>query len=116
MSLPLEDQDWWTLLRAIQDGQCVLLLGPGVAMDSDDPAGDPLPVRLAHQLPVKLRQAGKGDQVIAPSDLAHVAQTYEREMPLKRDAVEVAGAEFYRPYHARTTAVHEHLAALPFSL
>jgi hypothetical protein len=116
MPLPLDDQDWWTLLRAIQDGQCVLLLGPGVALDPADPAGDPLPVHLAHQLTEKLRQAGKGDQVISPLDLAHVAQTYEREMPLKRDGLEFAVAAFYKPYHDRTTSVHEHLAALPFSL
>jgi TIR domain/SIR2-like domain len=116
MTLPLEDQDWWTLLRAIQDGQCVLLLGSGVAIDPADPAGDLLAVRLAQRLTLKLRQVGKGDQVIDPADLAHVAQTYEREMPLKRDDLEFAVAEFYSPYNDQTTSVHEHLAALPFGL
>jgi hypothetical protein len=37
-------------------------------------------------------------------------------MPLKRDGLEFAVAEFYRPFHEGTTPVHEHLAALPFSL
>ena len=113
MPLSLGEQDWWTLERAIKDGHCILLTGPGVAID---PAGQPLPLRLAQQLTDELRQAGKGDQVITPSDLAHVAQTYQREMPFRRDGLEFAATEFYRPYHDYTTTIHEHLAALPFSL
>jgi hypothetical protein len=116
MSLPLEDQDWWTLLRAIDDGQCILLLGPGVAIDPVNLTGDSLSVRLAQQLMAKLQQAGKGDQVITPSDLAHVAQTFEREMPGRRDDLEFAVSEFYKPYRNQTTPLHEHLATLPFSL
>jgi hypothetical protein len=113
MPASLGEQAWWTLEKAIQDGQCILFLGPGVAIDS---AGDPLPIRLAQKFAAELRQAGKGDQVITPSDLAHVAQAYEREMPFKRDGLEFATTEFYRPYHDYTTPIHEHLAALPFSL
>jgi hypothetical protein len=65
--------------------------------DPADHTGDPLPSRLAHQLTEKLRQAGKGDQVITPSDFARVAQTYELEMPPKRDGLEFTIAECYRP-------------------
>jgi hypothetical protein len=114
--ISLEDQDWWTLLRSIREGQCILLLGPGVAVDPADPAGDPLPVRLAHKLTEKLKQVGKGDQLIAPSDLAHVAQTYQREMSSKRPGLEYVATEFYKPYRDKTTALHQDLAALPFSL
>jgi hypothetical protein len=87
-----------------------------VAIEPTDPDGIPLGVRLAHQLTEKLGRAGKGDQVIVPSDLAHVAQTYEREMPQKRAGLEFAVTEFYRPYHDQTTPIHERLATLPFSL
>lgn len=116
MAISLEDQDWWTLLRSIQEGQCIPVLGPGVAVDPVDPSGHPLPVRLAHKLTEKLQQEGKGDQVIAPSDLAHVAQTYQREMPAKRAGLEYVATEFYKPYRDKTTALHQDLAALPFSL
>lgn len=113
MPVPLKPGDWWTLLRAIDDRQCVLLLGPGVAIDPANAAGDSLSVRLANQLAVELQQAG---EVIMPSDLAHVAQTYEREMESKRADLEFAVCEFYKPYRKQTTALHEHLAGLPFSL
>ncbi|HEY5706557.1 MAG TPA: toll/interleukin-1 receptor domain-containing protein [Terrimicrobiaceae bacterium] len=116
MPLSLEDQDWWTLLRSIQEGQCILFLGPGVAIDPLDPTGDPLPVRLARKLTEKLKQLGKGDQVIAPSDLAHVAQTYQREMRTRRAGLEFAATEFYKPYRDQTTPLHQDLAALPFNL
>jgi hypothetical protein len=116
MPLPLKPSDWWTLLRAIDDRQCVLLLGPGVAIDPGDPTGDSLPVRLAKELAVELQQTGKGGQVIMPSDLAHVAQTYEREMESRRADLEFAVSDFYKPYRDQTTPLHEHLAALPFNL
>jgi hypothetical protein len=116
MALSLEDEDWWTLLRSIQEGQCIPVLGPGVAVDPADPSGHPLTVRLAHKLTEKLQQEGKGDQVIAPLDLAHVAQTYQREMPAKRAGLEYVATEFYKPYLDKTTALHQDLAALPFSL
>jgi hypothetical protein len=43
----LEEQEWRLLLRSIRQGHCILLLGPGAAIDPNDPRGYPLPVRLA---------------------------------------------------------------------
>jgi|HubBroStandDraft_2_1064218.scaffolds.fasta_scaffold1979482_1 hypothetical protein len=94
--MPLSlDQDWWTLLRSIQKGQCILLLGPGVASDPADPAGDPLSVRLAHKLTEKLKQEGKGDQVIAPLYLAHVAQTYQRTIAEAHPGLPLTDSTFH---------------------
>jgi hypothetical protein len=110
----LDEEDWLVLLKAIERKQCILLLGPGAAVDPDDPKGDPLPIRLAQKLAAKLDQAAKGQSIIDRSDLAHVAQVYTREMPKKRPGLELAVEEFYAPYRERTTQVHLDLAALPF--
>lgn len=112
----LKDRDWQVLLRSIQRGHCILLLGPGAAIDPNDPQGDPLPVRLALKLAAELREENKGDELVAPSDLAHVAQIYARAMRKKRPGLELAVEDFYTPYREKTTPLHLDLAALPFAL
>jgi hypothetical protein len=67
MSL-LEERDWRLLLRSIREGQCILLLRPGAAVDPSDPQGDPLPARLALKLTEELRRAGKGGEIVTASD------------------------------------------------
>jgi hypothetical protein len=114
--LPLEETDWRVLLKSIRQRKCILLLGPGVAIDPANPQGDPLPIQLAQRLAGELRDAGKGDQLLAAGDLAHVAQTYEREMRKRRAGLELAIEDFYAPYHDQTTQLHRDLAALPFTL
>jgi len=114
--LPLEETDWRVLLKSIRQRKCILLLGPGVAVDPANPQGDPLPIQLAQRLADELRNAGKGDRLLAAGDLAHVAQTYEREMRKRRAGLELAIEDFYAPYHDQTTQLHRDLAALPFTL
>jgi hypothetical protein len=115
MSL-LEEWDWRLLLRSIREGQCILLVGPGAAIDPGDPHGVPLPARLALKLTEELRRAGKGGEIVTASDLAHVAQIYAQAMPKKRPGLELAVEDFYEPYRSQSTPLHLDLAALPFSL
>ena len=112
----LEDQDWRLLVRSIREGQCILVLGPGAAVDPSNPSGDPLPVRLAHTLAEELHQAGKGAELVITSDLSHVAQIYAHVMPRKRPGLELAVEDFYTPYRHQSTPLHRDLAALPFTL
>ena len=112
----LEDQDWRLLVRSIREGQCILVLGPGAAVDPGNPSGDPLPVRLAYTLAEELHQAGKGAELVSTSDLAHVAQIYAHVMPRKRPGLELAVEDFYTPYRHQSTPLHRDLAALPFTL
>lgn len=112
----LDQSEWTLLLHAIQRKKCIVLLGPGVAVDPDDPSGVPLNARLAQSLASALESAGKGDALLARSDLAHVAQIYERQMRGKRPGLELAAEAFYKPYEGRTTSLHRDLAALPFTL
>jgi hypothetical protein len=112
----LEVSDWRVLLKSIQQRKCILLLGPDVAIDPLRPRQKPLPVRLAHKLAWELRKAGERKQLLTVHDLAHVAQTYEREMRRHRTRLELAVEDFYAPYREQTTQLHRDLAALPFTL
>jgi hypothetical protein len=110
----LEQEDGLLLLRAIQRKKCILLLGPGVAVPPGDPAGEPLTVQLARTLAAKLRQEGKS--VVSETDLAHVAEVYQRENRKGRAGLRMAVESFYAPYRDTTTPLHTDLAALPFAL
>jgi TIR domain/SIR2-like domain len=109
-----QGRDGRLLLRAIQREKCIVVLGPGVAIAPDDPLGQSLTVRLAETLAAELDKQDK--HVINRTDLAHVAQVYEREMPKRRPGLEMAVEEFYTPYRGLTTSLHRDLAALPFTL
>lgn len=114
--LSLEESDWRILLKSIQQGRCVLLLGPNIAIAPGDQDSDPLSIRLARQLAAELRSSSKGDALLSTDDLAHVAQTYKREMRQHRAGLELATEDFYSRYRDQTTQVHRDLAALPFTL
>jgi hypothetical protein len=68
----LNDLDWRTLMRSIQLGKCILLLGPDAATDAADPAGLPLGQRLAQTLAGRLAPGAVAD----PTDLTAVAQAF----------------------------------------
>jgi TIR domain/SIR2-like domain len=104
------------LLDAIQRRKCILLLGPGAAAASDEPKSKLLTELLAEELVKKLEKEKQGKGLVSRSDLAHVAQIYEREMPLRRPGLELAVRDFYQPYRGKTTQLHIDLAALPFTL
>lgn len=106
----LDDQDWRRLARSIGKGKCILLLGPDAATDPQDPAGVPLGQRLAETLASGLDQ----QQVPDRGDLPSVAQVYQEVHG--RDALEMALDDFCVAYTQRTTPLHEHLAALPFTI
>ena len=106
----LDEQDWRRLTRSIGKGRCILLLGPDAATDAEDPEGIPLVQRLAENLAAGLN----GLEVPDRGDLPSVAQVYQDVNG--RDALEMAVEDFCRAYTQRTTPLHTHLAALPFSI
>src|SRR5438105_2420142 len=112
----LQNEDWRMLLKSMRDGTCILLLGPGVAIDPNDADGDPLPLRLALELAAAMQGKDGEKRLVVPKDLAHVAQVYVHEMPRKRPGLDMAIEDFYAKYRDTTTPLHRDLAALPFSL
>ena len=108
---PLTESDWRRLLRIIEHGDCVLLLGPGITFDPQDPENTPLTIKLAHTL---ADQLGDIATMARRDDPAHVAQIVQRTSD--RVTLEMAVEDFYSKYAGQTTPVHRQLAILPFSL
>lgn len=105
----LNNKDWRRLIQTIQQDQCVLLLGPGVARND---SGQPLSFGLANALAKEL-----GEETTVPDrdNLAQVAQLYHQQ---EKDHLILAleAKEFYTPHLERTSDLHRLLAKLPFTL
>ena len=105
-------------IRALADrvrgGNCVLLLGPGVALDPRSAEGPLLGTLLARQL-----AADPDLQSRCPPEmqgnLRYVAQQYfQAKRSLEEMHIETC--DFYRNFEGLTTDCHRHLADLPFKL
>ena len=96
-------RDWRRLIRTIQRGNCVLLLGPDVASDPIGQHPEPLSVLLACKLADELPA---GTPLGCRDDLAHVAQLYVAQRDPDRTDLEMAVEDFYRPFRGQSTALH----------
>jgi hypothetical protein len=108
---PLGENDWRRLIRIIEQGDCILLLGPGVTFDPQDPHHTSLTLKLVRTL---ADQLGHAEPIASQDDATHVAQIFQRTHD--RIALEIAVEDFYRTYGEQTTDVHRQLALQPFSL
>ncbi len=109
----LSERDWRRLTEAIRRRKCVLVTGPDVALDPEDPQRGSLAVQLANRLAASLPSSipvGKDD------DLARVAQLVYNDAGTDRYDLELEVQDFYQPFAEQTTAFHRELASLPFSL
>jgi len=102
------------LVERIRAGRCVLLMGPGVAVDGSGPDRTPITSLLARRL--------ASDPAIQPrcspdmeGNLRYVAQLHYE---IKRDLEDLALviADFYQALKGTTTDFHRNLAQLPFRL
>jgi hypothetical protein len=102
------------LVERIRAGRCVLLIGPGVAVDVSGTERIPIATLLARRL--------ASDPVIQPrcspdmeGNLRYVAQLHYE---VKRDLEDLALviADFYQGLKGKTTEFHRNLAQLPFLL
>ena len=109
----LTDQDWRRLAETIQRGNCVLLLGPAVAVRERDPQRVALTVSLARALAEK---AGPAAANINSDDFRHAAQVFLSSGGADRVDLELAVRDFFAPLAQETTDLHRRLAELPFSL
>lgn len=110
----LSEEDWDRIVSTVTDGQCILLLGPAVAITDDDDT--PLTTRLARQL---AEEIGDPQAVVNKDDLAHVAQAYVHPYQrIRRDhfALRKRVVDYYQQFEGQTTSLHDALAQLPFTL
>ncbi len=104
---------WRGLVERIRRGTCILLLGPGVVIDPDDPDQIPLTVSLAHRLAAD-EVVAHDKHLVNPDNLAHVAQLFHRR---KQDRIELEMVvdDFYQPFDQHVSGSHQDIAALPFT-
>lgn len=102
------------LVERINRGDCVLVLGPRVAVRADDPERQPLDSLLARELIESIGVPG-AEGIASAASLHHAADLYYRT---RQDRVEldVAVQDFYEREASATTDFHRDLAKLPFRL
>jgi hypothetical protein len=102
------------LVERINRGDCVLVLGPRVAVRPDDPERRPLDSLLAEELIESIGATGVEGSA-SSANLHRAADLYYRT---RQDRVEldVAVQDFYEREASATTDFHRDLAKLPFRL
>jgi hypothetical protein len=102
------------LVERINRGDCVLVLGPHVAVRPDDPERQPLDSLLAQELIESIGATG-AEGTASSANLHRAADLYYRT---RQDRVEldVAVQDFYEREASATTDFHRDLAKLPFRL
>lgn len=107
----MQEREWRRLVETIRRGNCVLVLGADVVVDSDAADAVPLSNRLAARLSESLPQMPADHY-----DLPLVAQAYMQQTDHDRYDLELDTVDFYKSFADATTEFHRNLAALPFSL
>lgn len=111
---------WKELVDSLQQGQCILVLGPEIEVEP--PAGEahaePTPVRTcADWLAEYLTKQLKAEDCQVPEQtLMAVAQQYEDEHKFGATSLRSEAAQFYQSCGLRPSATHHLLARLPFTL
>ena len=101
------------LVERIKRGDCVLVLGPHVTIQPDDPQRRPLDEVLAEEL---LTNLGASQNVVGgPPSLRRAADLYYRQQQ-DREELELTVQDFYARGANLTTDFHRDLAKLPFRL
>lgn len=109
-----ERRDLRPLVERVKRGECVLVLGPGVAIRANDPDRHPLDELLARELLASLGAQGS-EASLSPAHLRTAADLHYR-LRHDREDLELAVQDFYVREARSTTDFHRHLAHLPFRL
>lgn len=103
------ERDWSTLIYTIQRKNCILMLGPDVAVEGKEGQRKSLTEIMAENLAKNISVSK-----IVSSNLAQVAQHYSLE--LGRHDLEAEVNSFYNTRQDQTCELHRNLATLPFYL
>jgi hypothetical protein len=96
-------------------GGCVLLLGPGVAVDPSDAQRTSVTALLARRLAADPQVQSRCTPEME-NNLRHVAQLYYQVHDQDKDDLALVVKDFYAGFQDATTAFHRNLAQLPFRL
>ncbi|HVG23154.1 MAG TPA: toll/interleukin-1 receptor domain-containing protein [Thermoanaerobaculia bacterium] len=109
-----ESRELRGLVERIKRGDCVLVLGPRVAVRADDPQRRPLEELLADEL-IASAGAEPVTSADAPANLRQAADLHYR-LRKDREELELTVQDFYQNEAGATTPLHRDLAELPFRL
>lgn len=104
----LDDRDWNILLNAIEEQQCVLVLGPDSARLTDSDSGHTITSGLAAALTASAPDIEDTDLLLAAQNRLYAED--------KKDYLYYDVDKFFERYDGTTTDMHRHFAKLPFSL
>ncbi|HKO55872.1 MAG TPA: SIR2 family protein, partial [Thermoanaerobaculia bacterium] len=112
---PLRDAELRSLVERIKRKDCVLVLGPRVAVRPGDPDRRPLEELLACEI-LSQTDVGPNEAALSSTNLRRAADLYLRLKRNDRVELELAVQDFYSRDAEQTTDFHVDLAALPFKL
>ncbi|MGA3244842.1 MAG: toll/interleukin-1 receptor domain-containing protein [Bacteroidota bacterium] len=115
-----KDNDWQTLIYAIKNGNCILMLGPEASFEREGDLTRPLTEVLAKKL-VASDESGESRTAIEKwkvdlTNLAQVALCLITEGVKAHEELMPAVVDFYTARRKDTSEFHRDLAALPFYL
>jgi len=107
------DEDYWdTLILAIQQQQCILMLGPDASVEQSGDSFVPCTEVLADEMVDKINSKVEWNIVLNPTNFMQVSQYYS--MIYGRKALESKIRTFYQQRQHETCHVHQLLSSLPF--
>jgi len=106
------EEDWNTLLYTIRRENCILMLGPDIALQEINGKNIPFSEQLAFKLSEKISPEVK--ESIDKKNLAQVSQYYSMETG--RNDLEAKIQLFFDQRQKLTSIIHKDLAVLPFYL
>ena len=117
----MTNEQWEQLLNAIEQEECILLLGPGISTMSKNGKVLPLTAAFAEELAVgeelkvNLKKKNKDFEADKIHDLSYIAERY-LTIPGTTESYPARLARDFYERHAKVTDIHRFLASLPFSL
>lgn len=110
----MKERHWTNLVTSLKCGQCVLVLGPEIPSDAPCSTrqlaySDALKIQLQEELEEE-------NNTVSATCLAGVAQHYEDAKGFGPAALRTVAAQFYGASKLEPSAIHQAIAALPFSL
>lgn len=113
----MKKQHWNTLVASIRHGQCILVLGPEIPMDTVGGPADADDSSFAEALTRELAADLEEDGLrVSRTTLAAVAQQYEDAPEYGPHALRARAENFYKSPQFVHSETHVALANLPFSL
>jgi hypothetical protein len=103
---------WDKLLYGLARGECILFLGPELAIDMPDGSREVPDRSLAGRLLRELKDEALAEFEPQASDLAWIAQRFLARQD--EFGLEMQLGEWHREWQERSSALHDDLAALPF--